>query len=174
MTHESRHMRRPVIQALRKLSAFPIENIACPGTPDVGYIGGFIELKEIDSFPVRPTTPLRLKHFTKQQRLWAKTYILKGGVSTVLLKVGPRHWFLLDGLIAADRLGFMTREEIQSASRLVFTKGLDTGRLLECLTSLTNAELVKSYRSNSVTENVFCWPADEKESRRVKPQTNSE
>lgn len=118
-----------------------VENPACPGTPDVYYMHGWVELKEADEWPVRPSTPLRLKHFTKQQRLWARTHILKGGVSTVLLKVGKLEWFLLDGLIAADRLGNMTREEILSASRLIFNKGLDSGRLFECLTNLTNSQL---------------------------------
>tara|TARA_R110000868_G_scaffold148839_3_gene371023 strand:- start:7114 stop:7566 length:453 start_codon:yes stop_codon:yes gene_type:complete len=142
MPNENQNMRGKVVNLLRSVGGMAVENPACPGTPDVYYMHGWVELKEADDWPVRPTTPLRLKHFTKQQRVWAKTHILKGGVSTVLLKVGRLEWYLLDGLIAADRLGSMTREEIQSASRLTFTQGLDSERLFECLTTLTNSQMM--------------------------------
>jgi len=43
---ESR-MRRFVVEALEPLDAVPVENAACPGYPDVEFIGGVMELKQI-------------------------------------------------------------------------------------------------------------------------------
>ena len=136
MPNEARHMRRPVVEALRKLDAIAVENSAYPGTPDVAYIGGWIELKEKDAWPKRAETPLRLPHFTKHQRAWIRRHAHWGGTVFVLLKVGKKEWFLLHGTEAADRLGEMTRAEIESTARLVFHNGLDSEVLLRCL-SLT-------------------------------------
>lgn len=133
MPRESQHMRRRVIQALRPLDAIAVENSAYPGTPDVAYIGGWVELKEADEWPKKPDTPLRMNHFTRHQRAWIRRHAEKGGTVFVLLKVGKSEWFLIDGKIAADILGSATREELESASRLVFKTGLDNRRLLECL-----------------------------------------
>jgi hypothetical protein len=133
MPHEARHMRRPVVAALRELDAFAVENSAYPGTPDVYFLHGWIELKECDDWPKRPTTPLRLPHFTKHQRAWIKRHSHRGGTVFVLLKVGKKEWFLIDGEIAADTLGSSTRAEIESIARLVFHNGLDSEELLRCL-----------------------------------------
>lgn len=133
MPHESKHMRRPVVSALRELDAMAVENSAMPGTPDVYFLHGWIELKEVDDWPKRPTTPLRLPHFTKHQRAWIRRHVHRGGTVFVLLKVGKKEWFLIDGLEAADKLGSSTRAEIESVARLVFPNGLDSEALLRCL-----------------------------------------
>ena len=133
MPNEAKHMRRPVIQALSALDAIAVENSAYPGTPDVAYIGGWIELKEKDDWPKRATTPLRLPHFTKHQRAWIRRHVHRGGTVFVLLKVGKKEWFLLNGADAADKLGEMTRAEIESTALLVFHDGLDSEALLKCL-----------------------------------------
>lgn len=118
------------------MDGIAVENSAHPGTPDVAYIGGWIELKEADEWPKRPQTPLRLPHFKPHQRAWAIRHSHKGGVCLMLLKVGKFEWYLLDGLFSAHRLGKITREEIQSASLMVFNHGLDSERFLECLQNL--------------------------------------
>lgn len=133
MPREHQHMRRRVIQALRELDAIAVENSAYPGTPDVCYIGGWIELKEADAWPKKATTPLAMRHFTRHQRAWIRRHAEKGGAVFVLLKVGKSEWFLIDGKIAADILGSATRQEIQSASCLAFNKGLNNEELLKCL-----------------------------------------
>jgi len=137
MPNEARHMRRPVVDALRNLDAIAVENSAYPGTPDVAYIGGWIELKESDEWPKRPTTPLRLPHFTKHQRAWIRRHSHRGGTVFVLLKVGKKEWFLIDGVEAADKLGVSTRAQIESIARLAFHNGLDSKELLRCLTLTT-------------------------------------
>jgi hypothetical protein len=52
------------------------EDYLSVGIPDFSYDiegmagSGWIEMKRKKSWPVRPTTPLRLKHFTKEQKAW--------------------------------------------------------------------------------------------------------
>jgi len=133
MPHEHQHMRRRVVQALRELDAIAVENSAYPGTPDVVYIGGWIELKEADAWPKKATTPLPMRHFTRHQRAWIRRHAEKGGTVFVLLKVGKLEWFLIDGKIAADILGSATREVIQSTACRAFDNGLDNEELLRCL-----------------------------------------
>ena len=134
LTAEHRHCRRPVVSALKTLKAFSVENGHCfPGTPDVCYVGGWIELKELDKFPVRPTTPVRVRHFTPEQRAWHVSWEHHGGVSWVLLKVGKFDWLLFRGTVAADILGRTVRSELESAATLVMKSGLNKEMLLRCL-----------------------------------------
>jgi len=121
---------------LKPLDAMAVDNPACPGTPDVYYINGWIELKEADAWPVREDTPLRIPHFKPHQRAWAIRHIHKGGVCSLLLKVGKFEWYLLDGWFSAHRLGKITRAEIRAAALEVFDKGLESERFIACLRSL--------------------------------------
>jgi hypothetical protein len=104
-------MRARVTKALRPLDAIAVENAALPGTPDVEFIGGWIELKTEDKWPARPTTPLRLKRFEIEQRVWLRRRVRRGGHAFVLLRVG-REWMLFRGDVAAAKLGHSTREEL--------------------------------------------------------------
>lgn len=103
-------MRARVLKALRPLDAIAVENMVGPGTPDVSYIGGWIELKSADRWPPRGG-PLRLDHFTKEQRAWIRRHERRGGRVDVLLRVG-REWILLPGGVAASILGDATRSEL--------------------------------------------------------------
>jgi hypothetical protein len=153
--NENRNMRRKVVKILKPLDGIAVENPACPGTPDVYYLNGWIELKEADNWPARPDTPLRLPHFKPHQRAWAIRHIHKGGICSMLLKVGKFEWYLLDGLFSANRLGNVTREEIRTASLEVFDKGLDSERFLKCLRSLRGRDW------SSPTLNGFCCDGDD-------------
>lgn len=99
-------MRAIVILALKGLHAIPIENSACPGTPDINYQEGWIELKQIPKqhLPKRETTPLPLNHFTQVQRVWIRQRKKLGGRVFVVLKV-RLDWFILPPLWAVDHLG---------------------------------------------------------------------
>lgn len=100
---------RPV---LARLDPVRVENpVCCPGTPDVNYVGGWIELKYADRWPPRGG-PLRIDHFTSQQRTWLRRRRAAGGRAFVLLKVGTREWLLFDGVRAADVLGEVPREQL--------------------------------------------------------------
>lgn len=82
------------------------------GIPDVNYSVGWIELKYLPEWPVRPTTKVRVGHYTKEQRAWATQRAKAGGRVFFLLKVGEREWLLLAGEVAARYVGKLTRTEL--------------------------------------------------------------
>jgi len=100
---------------VRKLShrhAIPVENPAKPGTPDVNYDGGWIEMKHLKAWPKRPTTAIKIPTYTSQQRVFARRRDACGGKIFFLLVVGY-EWALMDGLWAADNIGTATQAEIR-------------------------------------------------------------
>ncbi len=97
-------MRSRVIKLLEPLHGVAVENDACPGTPDVTYVGGWLELKSRDAWPKRPETPLRVRHFTQEQRIWLRAECAAGGRAFLLLRV-RYDWLLFWGETAADVLG---------------------------------------------------------------------
>lgn len=69
------------------------------GVPDVHYltcngVSGWIELKNIKELPKRQSTPIRIPHFTQQQKLWLQTYGSLGGNAWVFVGL-PNNWFML-------------------------------------------------------------------------------
>lgn len=121
-----------VVRALRELDAVAVENPARPGTPDVNYIDGWIELKWLRRWPARSETPVAIDHYTKQQRAWARRRIRRGGACWWLLQVG-REWLLLDGAVAALHVGEATREELINLADHYWPNGLRDKELVECL-----------------------------------------
>lgn len=91
-------MRSTVVKVLKPFDAISVENPAYPGTPDVNSTLGWIELKEAKRWPRGAHTPLRLPHFTQQQRVWLtrRARVDRGRV-WLLLKVGE-EWLLYDPL----------------------------------------------------------------------------
>jgi hypothetical protein len=100
-----------VMKALRGLHPIRVENPACAGTPDINYIGGWIENKYLASWPL-PGTIVRLDHFTPQQRCWHTLRAHAGGVSYVFLQVG-REYLLFRGYDAAQELGKVTQQSLR-------------------------------------------------------------
>lgn len=137
--------RQRVVKALRHLDAFAVENRVRPGTPDVNYIGGWIELKWLRYWPKHsdvwkaneegePTQPLvHLDHFTPQQRVWLKNRWRKGGRAFLLLQAHQSDWLLFDGETAAHAVGRVSRSELFRRA-LVTWKGLDEKDLAKWLT----------------------------------------
>lgn len=69
------------------------------GVPDVHYltcngVSGWIELKYIKELPKRESTPIRIPHFTQQQKLWIQTYGSLGGNAWVFVCL-PSDWCFL-------------------------------------------------------------------------------
>lgn len=89
---------------LSGLDPVRVENPACPGTPDVNYTHGWIELKFAERWPPRGG-PLRVDHFTQKQRIWLTQRRKADGLAFILLKVGVHEWLLFDGAMAAKVLG---------------------------------------------------------------------
>lgn len=105
MSSES-NQRGIVVRALKSLDAVSVENRVYPGTPDVNYIGGWIELKCIARWPRNSdVSEVKVDHFTPQQRVWLKRRWRKGGRAFVLLQANKVDWLLFDGETAAQILG---------------------------------------------------------------------
>jgi hypothetical protein len=95
------------------------------GIPDVSYgilvtgrlergVNGWIELKTIPFWPVRPETIVRVDHYTQEQRIWLKQRGETGGRCFLFLKVkGQGLWssqsktveYLLFNYEDAQRIG---------------------------------------------------------------------
>lgn len=125
--------RSRVVRALRSLDALAIENPICPGTPDVNYIGGWLELKWLRSWPSRENTVVQLPHFTIQQRRWLRDRHALGGDAWLLLQC-KAEWLLFTGRDAHDYVGNLTREGLYKVVRARWTRGLKDKELVECLT----------------------------------------
>lgn len=106
--------RQAVMKAIKELDPCPVENAARPGTPDLNCISGWIELKRIYKWPVLKG-PVRVQHFTVQQRLWLGRRAKAGGKCWLLLQV-KQDRLLLDGAWAAQHLGMKTEKELKSAA----------------------------------------------------------
>lgn len=100
-----------------------VENRVEAGTPDVNYcfesadrwvITGWIELKSLDRWLRDADAPVKVDHFTKQQRFWLRRRCANGGRAHLLLRVDrpQKQYLLLDGTYAADRLGEASRNEL--------------------------------------------------------------
>ena len=128
-------MRGKVVRALRSLDAVSVENKVYPGTPDVNYIGGWVELKWLRSWPRNADTdPVKIKHFTPQQRVWLKRRWRRGGRAFLLLQAGGRDWLLFDGVTAAQIVGRVTRPELFERA-LMNWKTFNAKELKEWLTA---------------------------------------
>ena len=97
---------RPV---LKPLDPVRIESPMTLGIPDVNYAYGWIELKYKTEWPPNGG-PLRIKHFTKEQRTFLVNRRVAGGLAFVLLKVGKSEWLLFEGKTAAKHLGYENKE----------------------------------------------------------------
>ncbi len=105
------NQRQVLIKALNRAGqdATSVENPACPGTPDVQFIDGWIECKYLEDWPKRPDTTVRIEHFTPQQRVWllrrsiacSKRQTERGLAWLVLYVAKTREHLLFEGEDAA-------------------------------------------------------------------------
>lgn len=105
MAHPESLMRRALVQAMRKagLDPVPVENAISSGTPDVNYVGGWLELKVLQ-VPKIPETPVKAPHFTADQKNFIIRRTNAGGRCHVVLRC-RKKWLVLDGLTAVSILG---------------------------------------------------------------------
>lgn len=130
-------MRQNLVKALKSLDAVPIENHMRAGTPDVNFIGGWIECKWMKFWPKgADVRSVRFSHpLTKEQGLWARRRTLAGGVSLVVAQVS-REWFFFDGLDIRLYFNKMTRPEMRERAIFRMTNGMNKKELLEWISSL--------------------------------------
>ena len=126
-------MRGKLIEVLRPLDAVSVENRCGPGTPDVNYIGGWMELKWLRAWPKRPETPVKLDHdLEPQQRAWLRRRRNRGGAAWVMLQC-RREWLLWYGEVAAEIIGTATREELIARCHRYWPNGLNGDELIGVL-----------------------------------------
>ena len=104
-------MRQKVVAFLKDRDAVSVENPAYPGTPDVNYVEGWIELKWEREFPKKADSVFRVEHFSPQQRVWLHRRHRKGGKCWLLLQVG-KEWMLFDGMTAFEIVGKVCKQEL--------------------------------------------------------------
>lgn len=118
MSGAESNMRQRVKLALRAFDPISVENPAHPGTPDINCALGWLELKVIDAWPVRPNTVVKIKHFTPQQRVWLLRRWRCDRRAWMLLKVDSANaatWMLFDGETAAKCVGVTaTRADLEA------------------------------------------------------------
>lgn len=132
MTESS--MRQIVVKALQGLDAISVENPARPGTPDVNYAEGWIELKILPAWPARKATTVKVRCFTPQQRVWLNRRCRRGGNAFFLIRVDC-DWLLFEGLTAAQSIGQMNKEEMFEAA------------IFHCVGSLKASGLIKALKT---------------------------
>ena len=98
------------------LTMYRVENRVAQGMPDVHYIresnSGWIELKYMDKWPKkRFVSGLRLN-----QAMWANKYILNGGRSWILIRVGRDFTVLVSGHHAKELFDRPSRKHLMEIS----------------------------------------------------------
>lgn len=112
-----------VVEALNRagLHGVAVENPCWPGTPDVNFAGGWVELKQQDEWPARPTTVLRLDHeITREQEIWHEKRERAGEPVWVLVHVA-RDWLLFRSAAAAEAVGSLPRAGLTAAAERHWT-----------------------------------------------------
>ena len=132
--------RQLVVKALKAQKRDPIsvENRVYPGTPDVNYVEGWIELKVLEAWPVRASTIVSIDHYTQQQRVWLRRRWLVAKNAWLLLTI-KRDWLLFDGLVAFRKVGRVTKSEL---FEVAFCSWIGQPSSSELVAALDNGELV--------------------------------
>lgn len=122
--------RKSLVKDLRRLDAIPCENVAKPGTQDVNYNHGWIELKVLPDWPARSDTVVRIDKLTPQQRVRNRLRWEAGGAAWIFIKIGSDH-ILFRGC-DAKVLGTLTKAEMIGLS-VRYWKGRVNVRELETI-----------------------------------------
>ncbi|MCK5639572.1 MAG: hypothetical protein KAJ19_02200 [Gammaproteobacteria bacterium] len=126
-------MRSKVVRMLKPLDGLAVENPVYPGTPDVNYIGGWIELKWMRRWKKNAwNNPVLIPHYTQQQRSWLRRRYNRGGRAFLLLQVG-REW-LLFVTPNAQMVGKVTRQELYDLAHYRWENGLKAEELRDVIT----------------------------------------
>ncbi len=104
-----------------------IESPLVSGIPDVVYclLGhtGWLELKEVDDWPVRPTTTLKIPSLTLEQVLFSESWSGVGGSAHLLLQVSRTYLLLTSSMMRKifDQKAVRVEIELSALARGVGT-----------------------------------------------------
>lgn len=116
-----------------KWEADRVENSVLLGMPDVYFTMietgkmGWVELKYKSEWPKKLSTPLRVDHYTSQQKNWIKRHGELGANVFLLIQVGPLY-FLYDWENALN-VGNMTFSEMELTAECTWTNRIDYEQL---------------------------------------------
>jgi hypothetical protein len=115
-----------------------VENALGSGTPDVAYClnghAGWLELKRLVAWPVRPGTPLRVPHLTAEQVLWLEAWVKARGAAWCLLQVGGTYMLLDPAMTRGVYERRLTQSDLRGGAAVVGGPHLPVDELLRCLT----------------------------------------
>ena len=103
----------------------------------MNYKEGWIELKQVDNWPVRANTVLLTPHFTQQQRVWLRRRWESGGQAYLLLQV-RQEFLLFAGNVAANLLGSATQAQLRQEAIFVWAGKTMDKEIAECLSNLAS------------------------------------
>lgn len=96
--------------------------------PDLSYgfnkRNGWIELKQVESWPKKPDTPVRIKRYTPQQVNWLNNRQKKGGSCYILIKVED-DYFMFHATHGRDLRGGLTKAEYYTRSIVFWERSVD-------------------------------------------------
>ena len=100
-----------------------VESPVAPGIPDLAYCihggyAGWLELKYLARWPVRPSTPVVIPTLTPAQVVFAEQWAAKGGRAALLLQVG--RWY---GLLPPAAMRACYRRTLTSGQMAGFGLG---------------------------------------------------
>lgn len=82
-----------------------IESHMRAGVADVNYTHGWMELKQLASWPKRAKTSVKVDHFTEEQRNFLTARCRAGGRAYLMLRVNLVDWLLFNGAQASNLIG---------------------------------------------------------------------
>jgi hypothetical protein len=127
-------LRTKVVKGLSTLKAFPVENSAHIGTPDIYFSEGWIEIKVVKEFPKKETTPIRIDHFTATQREFLERHYRLKKNSFLFVQV-EENFFLFDGFTASKEIGTLTKQGFYLKSMRVWNKKINFAELIKIITN---------------------------------------
>jgi hypothetical protein len=102
---------KKVINALYPLDPMPVDNPRRPGTPDINFVEGWMELKYMPEWPRKASTLVKFPKFSTQQRVWLVKRSVRQGNCFVFLQV-KNLYLLFEGGFAGQHFDRMTKDEM--------------------------------------------------------------
>lgn len=113
-------LRGIVVLALKRHSAFAVENRVHDGTPDVCSTLGWIECKRLENWPVREPSKIGID-LRRSQQLWLRRWAHCGG-SAFVITVICGEWFIHDGGWSAENMVNATQQQFRDNALKIWPK----------------------------------------------------
>ena len=118
-----KNLRKRVLDYLKPLRGFAVENVVLDGTPDICCTLGWIELKYLDDWPKRANTGVDFG-IRPAQVIWHHGWRKAGGRSFFLCQVA-REYMLFGGYDGSFLAAKPTKEALISAALQHWTTWID-------------------------------------------------